>query len=140
MDRIGDTFRWKSENVSTAEVSEAIGDHPAIVEANCYGVQLPNHDGRAGCAAIGLIDGQSIDDVELRRSLASQARKRLPRYAVPVFLRLMNDIQVTGTLKHQKATLRQEGVDASKTGGDALFWLPPATISLLPRKPYGPTR
>lgn len=52
LDRLGDTFRWKGENVSTAEVSEVVGNFPGIVEANVYGVQLPNHDGRAGCAAI----------------------------------------------------------------------------------------
>ncbi|OAX83269.1 hypothetical protein ACJ72_02362 [Emergomyces africanus] len=51
-DRIGDTFRWRSENVSTNEVSEVIGQHPEVLEANVYGVSLPNHDGRAGCAAI----------------------------------------------------------------------------------------
>lgn len=52
MDRLGDTFRWKGENVSTAEVSEIVGKFPGVVEANVYGVLLPHHDGRAGCAAI----------------------------------------------------------------------------------------
>ena len=52
LDRLGDTFRWKGENVSTAEVSECLGRFPGIVDANVYGVQVPNHDGRAGCAAL----------------------------------------------------------------------------------------
>ena len=54
LDRLGDTFRWKGENVSTAEVSECLGRYPGVVDANVYGVQLPNHDGRAGCAALML--------------------------------------------------------------------------------------
>lgn len=124
MDRIGDTFRWKSENVSTAEVSEAIGDHPAVTEANCYGVQLPNHDGRAGCAALVLRDGQRLDAL-LCRELAAHARKRLPKYAVPIFLRVMRHVEVTGTHKHQKVALRNAGVDPARTGADEVFWLRP---------------
>ncbi|EME50047.1 hypothetical protein DOTSEDRAFT_68786 [Dothistroma septosporum NZE10] len=124
VDRIGDTYRWKGENVSTAEVSEALGSHSALQEANVYGVQLPNHDGRAGCAAIGLSEGRTLDDA-LAAELASHTRKRLPKYAVPLFLRVLSEFEVTGTLKHQKVSLRNEGVDPSKTGDDVLFWLPP---------------
>ena len=124
MDRIGDTFRWKGENVSTAEVAEALGSHPALKEANVYGVQLPNHDGRAGCAAIGLTDGQTIDN-NLTTQLASHARQRLPKYAVPIFLRVMKEFEVTGTFKHQKVSLRNQGVDPSNTGEDEILWLPP---------------
>ena len=123
-DRIGDTFRWKSENVSTAEVSEAVGSHPAIQEANVYGVELPNHDGRAGCVALVLMNGQKLD-VVLARSLAEHVRKRLPRYAVPIFLRLRKHVEVTGTLKHQKVALRNEGVDPARMGEDELYWLEP---------------
>lgn len=126
VDRIGDTFRWKGENVSTAEVSEALGTHSALREANVYGVQLPNHDGRAGCAAIGLTEGQKLDE-NLGVELASHVRKRLPRYAVPIFLRLMKEFETTGTMKHQKVALRNEGVDPEKTGEDELFWLPPGS-------------
>jgi acyl-CoA synthetase (AMP-forming)/AMP-acid ligase II len=57
LDRLGDTFRWKSENVSTTEVSEVLGRFPGVVDANVYGVELPHHDGRAGCAALLLADG-----------------------------------------------------------------------------------
>ncbi|KAK3388248.1 hypothetical protein B0T20DRAFT_102877 [Sordaria brevicollis] len=129
-DRIGDTFRWKSENVSTAEVSQAMGTHPAVQEANVYGVQLPNHDGRAGCAAVslkGLGQGGEVSE-EILESLARHATRTLPRYAVPLFLRVVKEVggQTTGTMKQQKHVLRQEGVEPGRvTGrhGDGLFWL-----------------
>ncbi|KAL7807529.1 hypothetical protein V8C44DRAFT_337326 [Trichoderma aethiopicum] len=111
-DRIGDTFRWKSENVSTAEVSQAVGLHPAVREANVYGVELPHHDGRAGCAAV-CLEPPVPDEVTLR-SLAAHVRASLPRYAQPLFLRLVRDVgvgsQTTGTNKQQKQSLRAEGV------------------------------
>ncbi|KAK5136263.1 hypothetical protein LTR08_003870 [Meristemomyces frigidus] len=125
LDRIGDTYRWKSENVSTAEVSAALGSHPAISEANVYGVALPQHDGRAGCAAIALTGAQPLT-AALRAELARHVRARLPKYAVPLFLRVgKQELEVTGTLKHQKVALRDEGVDPSKTASDEVFWLPP---------------
>lgn len=119
-DRIGDTFRWKSENVSTSEVSEALGTHPAVHEANVYGVGLPHHDGRAGCATIVLAE-EPHD--RLLSSLADHARKALPHFAVPLFLRLTKNVQMTGTYKQQKHVLRTQGVDPAKTGDDDLFWL-----------------
>lgn len=121
----------QGENVSTAEVSEALGSHSALLEANVYGVQLPNHDGRAGCAAIGLTDGKQLD-ANLGAELATHVRKRLPKYAVPLFLRKMKEIEVTGTLKHQKVSLRNEGVDPSKAGSDELYWLAPGSDSYTP--------
>ncbi len=87
-----------------------------------YGVELPNFDGRAGCAAIVLADGQSMDD-RLSRELAEHARQRLPQYAVPLFLRVMKHVEVTGTLKHQKVDLRKAGVDPNNTGTDEMWWL-----------------
>jgi acyl-CoA synthetase (AMP-forming)/AMP-acid ligase II len=127
VDRIGDTFRWKSENVSTAEVSEALGMHPAVREANVYGVELPHHDGRAGCVAIVLdtATGTGEPDPELLRSLAEHASRSLPRYAVPIFLRVERDVgmQNTATYKQQKTALRQQGVEPGNVDGDKLFWL-----------------
>ena len=122
-DRIGDSFRWKSENVSTTEVSEALGMHPLIQEANVYGVELPHHDGRAGCVAI--LSSQDLDQVGLDQ-VASHAQQNLPKYAVPIFLRIVGDIQATGTNKQQKQFLRAEGVNPGRirdTQGDKIYWL-----------------
>ncbi|KAK2034040.1 AMP-binding enzyme [Colletotrichum zoysiae] len=119
-DRIGDTFRWKSENVSTQEVGEAVGSHPAVQEANVYGVELPNHDGRAGCAAV-VLHGKPSEEV--MKSIAQHVRESLPKYALPLFLRVMppNAMQTTGTNKQQKHGLRAQGVKPGITGD--VYWL-----------------
>ena len=122
VDRLGDTFRWKSENVSTSEVSDVIGDFHQITEANVYGVQIPNADGRCGCAAIVLKEGVTETSFDFA-SLASYATSTLPRYAVPIFLRLTPALQYTGTLKMQKGALRQQGIDLKLIGADRLYWL-----------------
>jgi len=119
-DRIGDTFRWKAENVSTNEVSEALGNHAAVQEANVYGVELPHHDGRAGCVAIVLAEEPSD---RLLNDLAKHAHATLPRFAVPLFLRLTKNMEITGTNKQQKHVVRSQGVNPDKTGQDELFWL-----------------
>ncbi|KAF2402729.1 fatty acid transporter, variant, partial [Trichodelitschia bisporula] len=132
LDRIGDTFRWKSENVSTAEVSEVLGRVSGVAEANVYGVSIPGHDGRAGCAAIILNEGVEKDGAVPEAQLAALAQGALaglPRYAVPVFLRIMREETVeaghrTGTNKQQKHHLREEGVDPTRVP-DAVYWLPP---------------
>lgn len=131
-DRIGDTFRWKSENVSTNEVSEVLGAHPEVHEANVYGVELPHHDGRAGCAAI-LFKTQvdsgntsTLIDVpsQMLDNLAAYVLKNLPRFAAPLFLRVTPEMQATGNNKQQKHLLRTEGVDPGRVGGrDRLYWL-----------------
>lgn len=131
-DRIGDTFRWKSENVSTNEVAEVLGAHPEVHEANVYGVALPNHDGRAGCAAV-LFRQQiergntsTVVDIPTQTldNLAAYVLKHLPRYAAPLFLRVMPEMQGTGNNKQQKHVLRAEGVDPSAIPSrDRLYWL-----------------
>lgn len=123
-DRIGDTFRWKSENVSTNEVAEVLGSHPDIAEANVYGVLLPHHDGRAGCAAIVLKNGAVDLDAGLSESLAVHVLANLPRYALPIFLRVTAELERTGNNKQPKHILRQEGVDPSKVSvNDRMYWL-----------------
>lgn len=121
-DRVGDTFRWKAENISTAEVSEALGTHPAVQEANVYGVEIPHHEGRAGCAAM-VLDRDASQT--LLDGVATHAKERLPRYAVPLFLRIMSEIQATGNNKQQKHVLRAQGVEPGKVrgAGDRMFWL-----------------
>lgn len=123
-DRIGDTFRWKSENVSTAEVAHVLGLHPAVHEANVYGVQLPHHEGRAGCAAVIFNEGYKVDEKTLKH-IADHVSRDLPRYALPLFLRFLDGtaMQTTGTNKQQKHNFRDEGVDPEKTGTDSVYWL-----------------
>ena len=123
-DRIGDTFRFKGENVSTAEVSAVLGTHPHIHEANVYGVEVPNHDGRAGCAAL-LFDDDSEQPVGegLLETVAAHASGNLPGYAVPSFLRIVRGHQTTGNNKQLKSVLRGEGIAPEKMGGDRVYWL-----------------
>ena len=124
-DRIGDTYRWHSENVSTNEVSEVMGTHPAVFEANVYGVELPHHDGRAGCAAITFNQAPSS---QILQDLARYIQARLPKYAVPLFLRLVTEAHTTGNNKQQKHVLRTQGVEPGKLAhGESLLWLKDGT-------------
>jgi fatty-acyl-CoA synthase len=115
IDRIGDTFRWKGENVSTTEVSETITSFAGIHEANVYGVKVAGCEGRAGMAAIVCAPG--LDLAALRAYLAA----RLPDYARPLFLRIRDTIEVTGTFKQKKLDLAREGFDPGKTGDEIFF-------------------
>ena len=133
LDRLGDTYRWKSENVSTAEVAQIIGQFPGVQEANVYGVQIPGHEGRAGCAALSIAPEQrnTFDFAALER----YAKERLPRQAVPVFVRVVG-ADVGGMASHNnkqnKVGLRGEGIDPQMKGknveggqGDEIRWLSP---------------
>jgi fatty-acyl-CoA synthase len=105
VDRIGDTFRWKGENVSTSEVASALSAAPGVKEANVYGVKVGDLDGRAGMA--GLVVGGAFD----AKAFGDFIAQRLPAYAQPVFLRLLPEIAVTGTFKYRKLDLVAEGFD-----------------------------
>ena len=107
VDRIGDTFRWKSENVATSEVSEAISTFAGVKEANVYGVLVPGEDGRAGMASIVPGDEFSIN------GLYEHLSQHLPKYSIPVFIRISKEIEVTGTFKYKKTDLVKDGFDPS---------------------------
>ncbi|MFZ2006844.1 MAG: long-chain-acyl-CoA synthetase [Stellaceae bacterium] len=113
-DRIGDTFRWKGENVSTTEVEAAIATGPGVADAVVYGVAVPGVEGRAGMAALVTSDGFDLE------AFSAHIAQRLPEYARPVFLRLCRQIATTGTFKPQKQAFAREGYDPA-TVSDALF-------------------
>jgi len=115
VDRVGDTFRWKSENVSTAEVAQMIGRFPGVLEANVYGVRVPGKEGRAGMAA--LIIDKSFDLAAFHAHVV----RHLPDYARPLFVRIRNEIEVTGTFKQKKVELVAHGFDPSQTGDTIYF-------------------
>jgi fatty-acyl-CoA synthase len=114
VDRVGDTFRWKGENVATSEVTQAVVDCPGVVEATTYGVQVPGADGRAGMVAVVVDDG--FDLGALQHHLSS----RLPAYACPVVVRICATLDTTETFKQKKQDLMREGFDP-RLVNDPLF-------------------
>jgi len=114
VDRLGATFRWKGENVSTAEVVAAISDCPGVIDAIVYGVQIPGADGRAGMAAI--VAGADFD----LGQLCSRLAERLPEYARPLFVRILEHIETTGTFKPKVHEYAETGFDPEATD-DPIF-------------------
>jgi acyl-CoA synthetase (AMP-forming)/AMP-acid ligase II len=105
VDRLGDTFRYKGENVSTTEVQEQLVRCPGIAAASVYGVRVPGREGRAGMAAVVLEDGAGFDG----EALAAHLDSALPPYARPVFVRVRSSLETTATLKLAKLALQREG-------------------------------
>jgi fatty-acyl-CoA synthase len=116
VDRVGDTFRWKGENVSTTEVAEVLGNIPGVADVAVYGVSVPGTEGRAGMAAV-VVAGD-FDLTEFSRETTG----RLPEYARPLFLRIVTALDLTGTFKLQKARLTSEGYDPSRVTDELHFW------------------
>jgi fatty-acyl-CoA synthase len=119
VDRIGETFRWKGENVATSEVNDAIRDCPGVLDAATYGVAVPGADGRAGMAALVVDHGFDFG------IFAEHLSRRLPVYALPVFVRFCRALNTTDTFKQQKQRLIRDGFDPSVVG-DPLFLRDPA--------------
>jgi citronellyl-CoA synthetase len=124
VDRVGDTFRWKSENVSTNEVGEIINGHSQIAFCNVYGVEIPRADGRAGMAALALADGVSKLDLA---SFSDHVNAQLPSYARPVFLRIQRELDTTGTFKLVKGELREQAWDPAQVTDEVFVMKPGAT-------------
>lgn len=128
VDRIGDTFRWKSQNVATGEVASVLSEYPHIDMANVYGVKVPGHEGRAGMAAFvyqGKFDGES---------LMAFLHAHLPAYAQPVFLRLVQQPETTGTFKYKKSELVADGFSLEKVK-DPVYVRNVATQTYVPLTP-----
>ncbi len=131
VDRLGDTFRWKGENVSTSEVEKAILGLSQVAEAAVYGVLVPGTEGRAGMAAI--VPSVPPEEFDLEET-AGVLLKALPPYAVPRFLRLVERFETTATHKIKKRLLREEGFDPSVVR-DPLYALLPGTETYRPLTP-----
>jgi acyl-CoA synthetase (AMP-forming)/AMP-acid ligase II len=130
VDRLGDTFRWKGENVATSEVQEHLSDWPAVQEANVYGVSVPGVEGRAGMAALVLRNGHGFDADSLRKHVAVG----LPSYAQPQFIRLMPELETTSTFKLKKGDLQKQGFDP-RAISDPLYMLDPQKDRYVPLTP-----
>jgi fatty-acyl-CoA synthase len=118
VDRIGETFRWKGENVSCAEVEQALALYPGIVDVAVFGVEIPGRDGRAGMAAI------VVDDNFNLAQLRDYVDARLPPYARPLFLRLSSKLIVTDTFKHRKRETAAQGFDPDAIA-EPVYFAPP---------------
>ena len=135
VDRIGDTFRWKGENVSTNEVAEALASFEGIELPNVYGVAMPETDGRAGMAAVNLKDGELPD----WSALASHIDQSLPSFARPIFIRIQPEAETTGTFKFKKVDLVKQGYDITQIEEPVYVRLPhedtfePVTQDILTR-------
>ena len=141
VDRLGDTFRWKGENVSTTEVENVLGAFPGVEDAVVYGVEIPGTNGRCGMAALRLSADTRLDT----QALAAHLDAELPAYAAPVFIRLMGEVETTGTFKYKKTDLKQAAYNPSTVAepmwvrlpGDAHFTaLDAALFSAISQQAY----
>ncbi|XP_067666616.1 long-chain fatty acid transport protein 2-like isoform X2 [Haliotis asinina] len=132
VDRIGDTFRWKGENVSTTEVANILTSLDFIHDANVFGVTIPGQDGRAGMAALTLYDDKPLTP-ELLRKIWTHCEENLATYARPMFLRLQKEATLTATFKQRKVELVKEGFDINLVD-DPLYFADQVTKCYIPIK------
>lgn len=124
VDRMGDTFRWKSENVSTNEVEEVISqfeDGALFKQVVVVGIKVPNHEGRAGFAVIELKNSEKGLSSETLNKLSDYLNAKLPKYAVPVFLKFVDNIELTGNNKVQKVKYQNQQFPPNHD--ENVYWL-----------------
>lgn len=131
VDRLGDTYRWKGENVSTTEVEKAVNSDEQVSASTVYGVAIPGTEGRAGMIA--LIPDRPFEAFDFKK-FSRRIRQQLPSYAVPKFIRMKSEFDTTGTHKIKKTTLREEGFDMDRIS-DPLFVLLPGKETYTPMTP-----
>jgi fatty-acyl-CoA synthase len=131
VDRLGDTFRWKGENVSTTQVADALSEYPGVIQAVVYGVEVAGEDGRAGMAAV------IVEDYFDLGGLPTFLAKHLPPYAHPIYLRLRGFVETTATFKPIKVQLIKEGYDVTKVL-DPLYRLDHVTMCFHKLQPGAP--
>jgi len=119
VDRLGDTFRWKGENVSTTEVENILHGFPGFEDAVVYGVEIPETNGRAGM--VSLTPTADAKDLKLE-ALLSYMKSEMPSYAIPLFIRIKPAMETTATFKYKKSDLKKDGYDPEKVS-DALHAL-----------------
>ena len=117
-DRFGDTFRWKGENVSTLEIESILNQFPSIQICNVYGVEIPSSDGKAGMAALKIERNVEFDLDQFSIFVVDN----LPNYAIPVFLRIKDELEFTGTHKLRKVNLRKQGYNLENIKEPILYW------------------
>lgn len=121
VDRTGDTFRWKGQNVSTTEVEMLIEEVHEVSEAVVYGVEIPNTNGRAGMASIRLNTSVEGFDFGL---FFKRLKANMADYSIPVFLSINQGVELTGTFKHLKGPLKEKGFDVDRNTDPLYVWLP----------------
>lgn len=126
-DRLGDTFRWKGENVATTEVEEVANGFPGVEHSVAYGVEIVGTDGRAGMAALTLKNLKEFDVAAFSRHI----NEKLPAYAVPVFVRIREQEDITGTFKYRKVELKKEHYDLNQVN-EPIFVMLPKQDSFIP--------
>ncbi|MHA2186529.1 MAG: AMP-binding enzyme [Promethearchaeota archaeon] len=126
-DRSGDTFRWKGENVSTLEVESILNTFLPVEMCTVYGVEIPNTDGKAGMACLKLNNEVSFDVVKFSRFV----QKNFPKYSIPIFIRIKDELEFTGTHKLRKVNLRKQGYDLNTLTDKIYFWDPPSNNYIL---------
>lgn len=122
VDRLGDTFRWKGENVSTTEIENILSEHKQVAEAVVYGVEIPNTNGRAGMASITF--NTPVEDIDFA-GMYQYCKDNMPAYAIPLFIRVKQQLETTGTFKYQKSHLKEQAYYPERTNGEPVYGLLP---------------